>query len=67
MNDHLLGIDDAAKTLGLSPWTVRRLIDRGKLKRVKIGRRVLLKTTEIQRFVESCVKADLENSSMRAL
>ncbi len=48
----LLGVKDAAKTLGISPFTVRSWIYRGSLKTVNIGSRVLIPATELQRVAE---------------
>ena len=36
---------------GISPWTIRAYIRQGKLRPVRIGRRVLLEESEIARFV----------------
>ena len=49
----LLDIRGAAKLLSISPWTVRNYIAQGKLNPVRIGRRVLLEESELQRFVAS--------------
>ena len=49
----LLSIEEAASTLRLSPWTIRRHLTEGKLKAVRIGRRVLLEPAELQRLVEA--------------
>ena len=49
----LLSVQAAAELLSISPWTVRSYIKQGKLRPVRIGRRVLLQQEEIQRFVES--------------
>jgi excisionase family DNA binding protein len=38
--------------LSLSPWTIRRYITDGKLKTVRLGRRVLIEPSELQRLVE---------------
>ncbi len=48
---HLYDINSAARLLGISPWTVRAYIRRGKLKPVRFGRRVLLEETELERLV----------------
>jgi excisionase family DNA binding protein len=48
----LCGVEDAARLLGISPWTVRARIHEGKLHPVRLGRRVLLEQAEIRRFVE---------------
>jgi excisionase family DNA binding protein len=47
----LKSIQEAAGLLGISPWTVRSYIRAGKLRPVKLGRRVLLEETELERFV----------------
>lgn len=49
----VLDIKEAAHALSISPWTVRRYITDGKVKPVRIGRRVLLEPAELQRLVEA--------------
>jgi len=49
----LLSVQDAAELLSISRWTVRAYIRQGKLRPVRIGRRVLLREEEIERFVEA--------------
>jgi excisionase family DNA binding protein len=48
----LKSVEEAAGLLGISPWTVRGYIRDGKLRPVRIGRRVLLQEEELQGFVE---------------
>jgi len=50
----LRSVKQAAGLLGLSPWTVRSYIRDGKLKPVRLGRRVLLAEGELERFVAMC-------------
>jgi len=50
----LLSVESAANLLGISPWTVRAYIKKHLLFPVRIGRRVLLETTELQRFIDTC-------------
>ncbi len=50
----LLNIDKAAEKLGLSPWTLRLYLRQGKLRPVRIGRRVLLEEAELSRFITEC-------------
>ena len=52
MIEPLQSIESAAKTLSLSPWTVRAYIRQGRIRPVRIGRRVLIEPGEIQRIVE---------------
>lgn len=47
----LLTVDQTAEYVGLSSWTVRYWIREGKLPSVKIGRRVLVERTELDRLV----------------
>jgi excisionase family DNA binding protein len=46
-------IREAAYALSLSPWTIRRYITDGKLKPIRIGRRVLIEPSELTRLVEA--------------
>jgi excisionase family DNA binding protein len=48
----LVSVEAAARLLSLSPWTVRAKIREGKLRPVRLGRRVLLEQAELQRFVD---------------
>jgi excisionase family DNA binding protein len=47
----LKSIEQAAGLLGISKWTVRSYIKAGKLKPVRLGRRVLLGEEELERFI----------------
>jgi excisionase family DNA binding protein len=47
----LKSIEQAAGLLGISPWTVRSYIRSGRLRSVRIGRRVLLAEHELERLV----------------
>lgn len=44
-------IPSAARLLSVSPWTVRLWIREGKLRPVRLGRRVLLEEEELEKFV----------------
>ena len=52
MIEKLENIESAAKALSLSPWTVRAYIRQGKIRPVRIGRRVLIEPAEIRRLIE---------------
>ena len=54
--EKLVDIDEAAKLLSISPWTVRFLLRSKKLMPVKVGRRTLLEPCELDRFVQACKK-----------
>jgi len=47
----LKSVVEAAELLRISPWTVRSYIKTGKLKPVRLGRRVLLTDGELERLV----------------
>jgi excisionase family DNA binding protein len=47
----LLSLRDAARLLGVSFWSVRRLIAAGRLTPVQVGRRVLLEQSTIEQFI----------------
>ena len=49
----LLSVQAASVYLSISSWTVRGLIYRGELPCVRIGRRVLLKREDLERFIET--------------
>jgi excisionase family DNA binding protein len=52
MIEKLNSIRDAAARLAISPWTLRRFIDRGELRGVRVGRRVLVSEREIMRVIQ---------------
>jgi len=56
----LNSIEKAAGLLGVSKWTVRSYIRAGKLKPVRLGRRVLLTDDELERFVAEGLKSQVE-------
>ena len=49
----LWNVKEAGNALGLSPWTIRRYITDGKLRTVRLGRRVLVEPSECRRLVEA--------------
>jgi excisionase family DNA binding protein len=49
--ESLKSVEQAAETLALSPWTVRAYIRQGKIKPVRIGRRILIEPSEIRRLI----------------
>ena len=52
MEKLLLSIAEAAQVINLSPWTVRAFIKSGKLRPVRLGRRVLLEPSELERLIQ---------------
>lgn len=53
----LKSVEEAAGLLGISKWTVRSYITEGRLPAVRLGRRVLLEETELEKFVAEIKKA----------
>jgi excisionase family DNA binding protein len=47
----LLSLREAARLLGISFWSVRRLIRDGRLCPVRVGKRVLLEQSTLERFI----------------
>lgn len=56
----LLSVDETADALRVSSKTVRRLLSDGKLSHLRVGRRVLLRTEDVDRFIRmQCLRAPL--------
>ena len=51
MNDTLQPIKDAARTLGISVWTLRKKAYEGRVASVKIGAKLLIPESEIERVI----------------
>lgn len=49
----LLSVDQAAAQLGLRPVTVRQWASARRIARVKLGRRVLIPVSEVERVIEA--------------
>ena len=46
-----LGVKEAAEAVGLSHWTIRKFIREGKLRSVRLGKRVLVEPSELQKLI----------------
>ncbi len=57
----LLSIQEASQILGLSSWTIRRWIQNKRLVPVRLGSRVLIEQSELQRLVEAGKKHGSED------
>lgn len=57
---HLYGVQDVARQLSISEWTVRGLLRKRKLMPTRIGRRLLVSEAELQRFVDECQAVPLD-------
>jgi excisionase family DNA binding protein len=47
-----IGVKEAAASLGISHWSIRKMIRQGRLRAVRIGRRVLIEPAELKRLIE---------------
>jgi excisionase family DNA binding protein len=47
----LISIKESAAAIGLSPWTVRQYVRDGKIKAVRISRRVLVEPSELENLI----------------
>lgn len=47
-----ISVKDAAAQLGLTHWTLRKYIRQGRIRAVRIGRRVLIQPSELERLIE---------------
>jgi excisionase family DNA binding protein len=52
MEQLAMGLRQAAEAVGLSHWTLRAYARQGKIRAVRIGRRLLIEPGELQRLVE---------------
>lgn len=52
VSKRLYSVKEAARYLGRSPWTIRRLIRDGVLREVRQGRRVMLDIVDLDQFIE---------------
>jgi excisionase family DNA binding protein len=59
-NQRYLGVDAVGEMTGLSPWTWRRWAYDGKIASVKVGRRLLIPATEIERVMREGMRPALE-------
>jgi len=53
MTENLLSVEEAARKLGgISKWTVHAWLSQGKLQRTKVGRRTMIRESELARVIE---------------
>ena len=58
MADSLIGLKIAAQRLGVSEFTVRRRVKEGLVRSVRLGRRLLISESEVDRVIrEGCAPA----------
>lgn len=55
MTDALLSVEQAAERLGgVSRWTVYSWMSQGRLRKTKVGSRVMIAESDLQAFVAAC-------------
>jgi len=47
-----MGLREAGESVGLSHWTLRKMIAEGKLPSVRVGRRVLVEPEALRQLIE---------------
>ena len=50
-DERLNDLEQSSGRLSVSPWTLRRLIDSGDIRAVRVGRRVLIPESELLRIM----------------
>ena len=51
--ERLFSVEEAAKALGgVSPLTIRGWISQGKIQRIKVGRRTMVRESDLKSFIE---------------
>ena len=53
----LFTVHEAGHYMGVSHWTVRKLIDDGKLRYCRIGRKILIDRADLDSFINSLKEA----------
>jgi excisionase family DNA binding protein len=61
--DSLLSIEEAAKRLGgISRWTIAAWLSSGRLRRTKVGRRTMIRESELQKVISDEQPRECVNS-----
>jgi len=61
-----LGLKEAAASIGLSHWTLRKYVAQGELRAIRVGRRILIEPTELVRFLKGVGRPTSEGDSKSA-
>lgn len=62
----VLSVPEAAETLGVSRWTVYRLIEKGQIPSVRLGRRVGVPVAGLQHWLDQGAADSLAHPEERA-
>jgi excisionase family DNA binding protein len=58
MSDKLIGLKEVANRLSVSEFTVRRRVKEGTIRSVRLGRRLLISDSEVERIIrEGCTSS----------
>jgi excisionase family DNA binding protein len=49
--NNLLSVEQVAKLLGISKWTVYAWLSKGKLQRTKVGSRTMIRESELEKVI----------------
>jgi excisionase family DNA binding protein len=60
----LMGVDQAGELTDLSPWTWRRWAYAGKVSSVKLGRRLLIPRSEVNRVIAENTRPALAEAAL---
>ena len=61
MTQMLLSVEQAAQKLGgVSRWTIYSWMSKGRLRKTKVGSRVMIAKTDLQAFLDSCNPESVE-------
>ena len=59
-----VSVEEAAKLLGLSPWTIRAYERKGIIKATRVGTRVLVPTAELHRLLQEGTSASARRKAV---
>jgi excisionase family DNA binding protein len=62
----LRSVKQTAELWSISPWTVRSYMKQGKLRPIRIGRRVLFEERELERFIRESATGGSGSSERRS-
>jgi len=59
--ENLLSVKDAAKQLGVSKYAIEAWLSRKRLMRTKVGRRTMIRESELEKMLEDGGKSPVPN------
>lgn len=65
--EQLVSVTEAAKRLGgISRWTIHAWLSQGRLQRTKVGRRTMIRESELEKIVQDGGKSPAPRSAQQA-